>query len=84
MAGVADRRVHLQARAEAGVVDGIEGQVLRRHLDRDVVLVVADEVDLLGGGDVEEMDARALLFRDSGQALGGAEGRDHVAPDGMR
>ena len=80
----ADRRIHLQARAEAGIVGRVEGEMLRRQLDRDVVLVVADEVDLLGGRDVEEMDARAGLVGDARQPLGRAERRDLVAPDRMR
>ncbi len=70
VAGFAHRRVHLQAGAEARVLRSVEGEMLRRHLDRDGVLVVADEVHLLGRGDMEEMDASALLLRDAGEAPG--------------
>ena len=84
MARVADRRVHLQPRAEPRIVVGVEGQVLRRHLDGGDVLVGAEEVHLLGGRDVQHVDARAGLAGDAHQPLGGAQRRGLVAPDRMR
>ena len=83
VAGGADRRVHLQPRTEASIVGGVEGEMLGRHLDRDVFLVVADEVDLLRRRDVEKMDARARLASDPRQALRRTQRGGLVAPDGM-
>ena len=84
MRGVAHRRVHLQQRAEPRIVVGGEGQVMRRHLDGGDVLVVGEEAHLLGGRDVQHVDARAGLARDRDEPsrASGARPPRRARPDG--
>ena len=84
MAGRAHRRVHLQQRAEPRIVVRREGQMMRRRLAGGDVLVLFEEVDLLGGRDMQHMDARPLPLRDAHQPLGAGECRDLVPPDRVR
>ena len=85
MRRVADRRVHLRVGAEPLVGGLVERQMVRRDLDAGDVLVVGEEHHLLGGRDVEHVDALAGL---AARARRGAAGRAQrglgVAPDGMR
>ena len=75
MPRVADRRVHLGQALQplVGLGRG-QGQVLGRDLDAGDVLVLGQEVDLLGGGHVQHVDALAELAGDAQQPLGRADG----------
>ena len=84
MPHVAHRRVHLQQRAEPGIVVGRQRQVMRRRLAGRHILVGFEEGDLLGRRDVQHVDAGARPPRDRDQPLGRAQRRDLVAPDRMR
>jgi hypothetical protein len=74
------QRVHLEKGADVPVTLGIERQVVRRHLDRHIVLVGADEGHFLAGGHVQEMHAGAGFTRHPGQATGGDHRRLDIAP----
>ena len=56
---------------------------MRRDLDAGDILVARQERHLVGGRDVQHVDPRPLRAGDAHQALGAAQGRDFVAPDGM-
>ena len=74
--GVADRRVHLRQALQplVGLRRG-QGQVLRRHLAGGDVLVLAEELDLVGGGDVQHVDALAEPLGDARSAAGSSAAR---------
>jgi hypothetical protein len=57
--GVAHRRVHLRIGAEAAIGGLVERQVVRGDLDGGDVLVVGQKDHLVGGGDVQDVDALA-------------------------
>ena len=84
VAGRAHRRVHLDQIAEPGIVVGRQGEVVRRRLAARDILVVLEEIDLFGRGDVQDMDARAGGAGNAHQAFRALQGGDLVAPDGMR
>ena len=57
--------------------------MLGRQLDGGDVLLACEEVDLLGGGDVQDVDALAGFARQPYQAVGGADGGLRVAHFGV-
>ena len=85
MIGRAHRRIHLRQRAEPLVAFGRRhGQMMRRHLAGSDILVVAQELDLLLGRDVQHVDALAGLARELDQPLRRHQRRGLVAPHRMR
>jgi hypothetical protein len=81
MMGVAQRRVHLGAGSEALVdVRRGKGEMLRRHLDRGDVVVVAEESQFVGGRDMQHVDAAAGFAGEPQQALGGEPRGLRIAP----
>src|SRR5262245_1994795 len=85
MRAITAGRVHLGARAQPLVaVRRHKRQMMRRSLSRGDILVVTEELHLLRGRDVQNMDALAGLARESNKALRAGERRNIVAPDRMR
>src|SRR5206468_11825426 len=85
MRTIPDRRVHLGVRAEPLVaVRRRERQMVRSSLNRGHVLVVTEELHLLRGRDVQNMDTLAGLAREANEALRAGQRRYIVAPDRMR
>jgi hypothetical protein len=78
------RRVHLDQRAQPRIIIRAQRQVMRRRLAGRDILVLFEEGDLLGGRDVQHVDAGANLARDAHQALGAAQCRDLVTPYRVR
>ena len=78
---IAERRVHLRARAENFVSLGRgERQMLRRHLDRGNVLMQREQRHLLARGDMQHMHPLACGGGDPQQPLGRSERRADIAP----
>ena len=85
MRRIADRRIHLRARAEALVAARrLEREMMRRHLDRSHVLVVGQKFHLLQRRDMQHVHSRAGLMSDCDKALGRLERGKLVTPDRMR
>ena len=55
--------------------------MMRRRPRSRHVLVIAEEIDLLGGRNMENMDARAGFAGDAYETLGTLQRRDLVAPN---
>src|SRR5262245_61478097 len=85
MITIADRRIHLGARTEPLVaVRRRERQMVRSSLDRSDILVVTQELHLLCGRNVQNMDALAGLAREANETLRAGQRSHVVAPDRMR
>ncbi len=85
MGGVAHRRIELGQRAESLVAVGrIEREVRGRRFAGGNVLVLAEEGDLVLGGDVQYVDALAGLAGEANQSLRAHQRRSGVAPHRMR
>ena len=84
MPSLPHRRVHLDERAEPRIVVGRQREMVRRRLAGGDILVLFEEYDLFRGGDVQDMNARASVSRDTDQTFSATQGSDLVAPDRMR
>ena len=80
MLGLADGRVHLQARAEAKIVPAVEEEELRQGLARDepVAASLSQERDLVGGAQVQDVEATLKPLGERDGPSGGQERRLHV------
>ena len=81
---VAHRGVHLREGAERVVGGFVEGQVMRGDFDGRHILVIGEKDHLLGGRDVQHMDALAVAVGECDEAAGRAHGGLGIAPDRMR
>ena len=85
MAGVSYRRIELGQRAEPLVAVGsIEREVRGRRFAGSDVLVLAEERDLVFGGDVQHVDALAGFAGEPDQALRAHQCRGGVTPHRVR
>jgi hypothetical protein len=85
MLGRAHRRIHLRAGAETLIAFRRgQCQVMRRRLAGGDVLVVAQKLDLLLGGDMQHVNPLARLMGELDQPLGRHQRRDLIAPHRMR